>query len=179
MGVWGWVGSHDVAGKAYVFTKASQMASIGAIFTSTYHTKQVNPWSNSSASCVVNFSQLSTCQGDMQPFEGNLSTCECLTSLRNKPQQKQPRQLSASILLLIVSQCIKLLFNGEKCVLLLYAWQPAFLKSSHKCWLLPSLMPLILAVYPCDNKKLANMNETALLMCIHFSQGYITPLKCM
>ena len=32
------MGSHEVAGKGYVFTKTSQMASIGAIFTSTYHT---------------------------------------------------------------------------------------------------------------------------------------------
>ena len=100
MGGWegeGWVGSHKVAGKGYVFTKTSQMASIGVIFTSTYLTKQLNPWPNSSASRVVNYSQLSACQGDMQPFEGDSYTCGCLTSLRNKPQQKQPRQLSASI----------------------------------------------------------------------------------
>ena len=90
------MGSHEVAGKGYVFTKTSLMASIGAIFTSTYHTKQLNPWPNSSASCVVNYSRLSACQGDMEPFEGDLSTRERLTSLRNKPQQKQPRQLSAS-----------------------------------------------------------------------------------
>ena len=38
--------SHEVAGKGYVFTKTSQMASIGVIFTSTYHTKQLNPWPN-------------------------------------------------------------------------------------------------------------------------------------
>ena len=82
------MGSHEVAGKDYVFTKTSQMASIGVIFTSTYHTKQLNPWPNSSASCVVNYSQLSACQGDMQPFEGDPYTRERLTSLRNKPQQK-------------------------------------------------------------------------------------------
>ena len=45
-----------------------------------------------SQSCSV-----SACQGDMQPFEGNPSTCGCLTDLRNTPQQKKPRQLSASI----------------------------------------------------------------------------------
>ena len=61
----GWVGSHEVAGKGYVLTKTSQMASIGVIFTSTYHTRQLNPWPNSSASRVVNYSQLSACQGDM------------------------------------------------------------------------------------------------------------------
>ena len=37
-----WVGSHKVADKGYDFTKISQMASIGVIFTSTYHTKQLN-----------------------------------------------------------------------------------------------------------------------------------------
>ena len=57
------------------------MASIDAIFTSTYHTKQLNPWPNSSASCVVNYSQLSPCQGDMEPFEGNPNTRGRLTSL--------------------------------------------------------------------------------------------------
>ena len=47
------MGSHEVAGKSYFFTKTSQMGSFGVIFTSTYHTKQLNPWPNSSASCVV------------------------------------------------------------------------------------------------------------------------------
>ena len=35
------VGTHEVAGKDYVNTENSQMASIDAIFTSTYHTKQL------------------------------------------------------------------------------------------------------------------------------------------
>ena len=91
------MGSHEVAGKGYVFTKTSQMASIGVIFTSTYNTKQLNPWPNSSASRVVNCSQLSACQGDVQPFVGDPDTREYLTNFRNKPQQKQPGQLSASI----------------------------------------------------------------------------------
>ena len=47
--------------------------------------------------CSKFYSQLSAYQGDMQPFEGNLSTCGHLTSLRNKLQQKQPRKLLASI----------------------------------------------------------------------------------
>ena len=80
------MGSHEVAGKGYVFTKTSQMASIGVIFITTYHTKQLNPWPDSSASRVVNYSQLSACQGDMQPFEGDPYTRGRLTSLRNKPQ---------------------------------------------------------------------------------------------
>ena len=109
------------------------MTSIGAIFTFTYHTKQLNPWPNSSASRVVNYSRLSACQGDMESFEGDPSTRGRLTSLRNKPQQKQPGQFSASILARIVSQCIQLSFDGEKCVLLLCAWKASFLKSGHKC----------------------------------------------
>ena len=109
------------------------MASIDVVFTSTYHTKQLNPWPNSSASRVVNYSQLSACQGDMQPFEGDVYTRGRLTSLRNKPQQKQPGQLSASIPGWIVSQHVQLSFDGEKCVLLLCAWKPAFLRSGHIC----------------------------------------------
>ena len=89
------MGSHEVAGKGYVNTENSQMASIGA--TSTYHTKQLNPWPNSSGSRVVNYSQLSVCQGEMEPFEDHPSTRGCLTSLRNKLQQKQPGQLLALI----------------------------------------------------------------------------------
>ena len=124
----GVAGSHEVAGKGYVFTTTSQMASIGVIFTSTY---QLNPWPNSSASHVVNYSQLSACQGDMQPFEGHPDTWGRLTSLRNKPQQKQPGLLSVSIPGWIVSQRVQLSFDGEKYVLLLCAWKAAFLKSSH------------------------------------------------
>ena len=37
-------------GKVYVNIENSQMASIGAIFTYIYHTKELNPWPNSSAS---------------------------------------------------------------------------------------------------------------------------------
>ena len=130
---WGQACSHEVAGKGYVFTKTSQMASIGAIFTSTYHTKQLNPWLNSSASREVNYSQLSACQRDVEPFEGDPSTCGCLTSLGNKPNQKQPGELkiSTSLLAWIVSQCVHLSFDGKKCILILCVWKPAFLKSSH------------------------------------------------
>ena len=84
------MGSHEVAGKGYVSTKTNQLASIGAIFTSIYHTKQLNPWPNSSASRVVSYSCLSACQEDMQSFEGDPITRGRLISLRNKPQQNQP-----------------------------------------------------------------------------------------
>ena len=35
----------------------------GVIFSSMYHTKQLNPWANSSASHEVKYSWLSACQG--------------------------------------------------------------------------------------------------------------------
>ena len=84
----GWVGSHEVAEKGYIFTKNSQMTSIGAIFISTCHTKQLNPWLNSSASCVVIYSQLSACQGKMGPFKGHLSTYGCQTRLRGLSESR-------------------------------------------------------------------------------------------
>ena len=61
-----------MAGKGYIFTKNSQMTSIGAIFTSTCQTKELNPWPNSSASRVVIYSQLSACQRKMGPFKDRL-----------------------------------------------------------------------------------------------------------
>ena len=79
------MGSPKVAAQRNVSTKATQMASIGAIFTSSYHTKQLNPWQNSSAGRMVNYSWLSGCQRDVEPFEGDPSTCGCRTGLRNKP----------------------------------------------------------------------------------------------
>ena len=75
-----------MVGKGYVITKNSQMASIGAIFTSTCHTKQLNPWPNSSASHVVNYNGLSPCQGKIGPFEGHLSTWGHQTGLRKRSE---------------------------------------------------------------------------------------------
>ena len=49
-------------------------------FYLTYHTKQLNLWPISSASRVVNYSQLFACEGDMESFEGDSSTHGCLTS---------------------------------------------------------------------------------------------------
>ena len=70
----GQTGSHKVAGKGYVLTKNSQMTSNGVIFISICHTKQLNPWPNSSVSHVVNHSWLSACQGKMGLFKGHPST---------------------------------------------------------------------------------------------------------
>ena len=107
--------SHEVAGKGYVFTKTSQMTSNCANFTSTYHTKQLNPWPNSSASRVVNLSRLSASKGDMQPLEGDPNTHGCLTSLRNKPcTAKQQNGLGnfqhQYLPELLVNACVQLSF---------------------------------------------------------------------
>ena len=109
------------------------MASIGTIFTSTYHTKQLNPWSNSSASRVVNYGQLPACQRKMEPFEEHPSTHWCLTSLRNKPQKSNLSSLRISVPIpgWIVIYCVQPLFDGKKCVLLLCVWKPAFLRSGY------------------------------------------------
>ena len=142
------------------------MASIDVIFTSTYHTKQLNPWPNSLASRVVNYSQLSACQVDMQSFEGDPYSRGRLTSLRNKPQQKQPGQLSASIPGWIVSQRVQLLFDGEKCVLLLCAWKLAFLRSGH--------------IYPnvTENRQIYfNTVVNKLLNCLLHRLHYITLIE--
>ena len=95
---WRVVGSYEVVGKSYVNTENNQIASIDAIFSSTYHIKQLNPWPTLSFSFVVIYNWLSACPAYIEPFKDHTSTHGCLTSLKNKPQQKQPAQLSASIL---------------------------------------------------------------------------------
>ena len=73
------------------------MASIGVIFTFTYHTKQLNAWPISSASRVVNYSQLYACQGDMQPFKGDPYTHGRLTSLMQKQATAKAARATFSI----------------------------------------------------------------------------------
>ena len=94
--VWGGV-SHEIVSKSYFNTENSQMAFIGAIFNSTYHTQQLNPQPKLPATDVI-YSWLSACPGKMEPFKDYPSTHGYLTRIRNKPQQKQPGQLSAPIL---------------------------------------------------------------------------------
>ena len=72
------------------------MASVGAIFSSTYHTKWFIPWPTSSASHVVIYSQLSACPGDMESFKDHPATLS--KSPHKKQQQRQPGKLSAPIL---------------------------------------------------------------------------------
>ena len=124
--------SHEVVGKGYVFTKTSQMTSIGVIFTSTYHTKQFNPWPNSSASHVMNYSQLSDCQGNMQPFEGDPYTRGCLISLTTSHSISSPGNFQYQYLAeLLVNVYSYYLMVEKKHVLLLCTWKPAFLRSGH------------------------------------------------
>ena len=107
------------------------MAFTGAIFTSTYHINQLNPWPNSLASCVVNYSQPSACQGEMEPFEDHLSTCGRLTSIRNKPQQKQlgnfQHHYLPQLLVNVYSYCLML----KVCLAVVYICKVDFLKSGH------------------------------------------------
>ena len=71
--------------KGYVFTKNREMISISATFTSTCHTKQLNPWTNLSASRMVIHSRLSACQGKIGPFKGHSSIHGCQTGVRKRP----------------------------------------------------------------------------------------------
>ena len=117
------------------------MASTGAIFTSTYHTKQLNPWPSTPASRVVNYSRLSACQGDVAiwrpPEHSWTSDTEASETSysKNSPGNFQHRYLPE----LLVNAGVQLSFNGElkasdwKCVLMLCAWKVAFLKSGHIC----------------------------------------------
>ena len=110
------------------------MTSIGAIFTSTCHTKQLNPWPNSSASRVVILSRLSACQGKMGPFKDYPSTRGRQTGLRKRPEWKQTVQLSAVVNTYPVGVLIQLTDGDEKCVLKLCAYKTPFGKSGHKLW---------------------------------------------
>ena len=79
---------------------------------------------------VVNYSRQSACQGDMESFEGNPSTSECLTSLRNKSQEKQPGKFSASTPNWIVRMCTAIIWR-RKVYLAVCMWKATFLRSSH------------------------------------------------
>ena len=124
--------SHELTGKGYINTENSQIAFIGTIFTSTHHTKQLNPWPNSLASHVVNYSQLSVCQGEMEPFDRRLfehlwtsrqasETSHSKSSLSNFQHQYLPE------LLVYVYSChvmVKSMSGLPLCV-----WKVVFLKS--------------------------------------------------
>ena len=90
----------------------------------TYHTKQLNSLSNSSVSRVVNYSLLFACQGDVERYECDLNTRGYLTSLSNKPQQKQPWQLLQQCLpeLLVNVYIYCLMVKGMSCSCVCGSW---------------------------------------------------------
>ena len=57
-----------------VKTVNSQMASVVAILSSTYHTKQLNPWLTSPANGVVIYSYLSAWPGKMELLKDHPET---------------------------------------------------------------------------------------------------------
>ena len=125
-----------MAGKGYFFTKNRKMTSVGAIYTSKCHTKQLNPRPNSQASHVVIHSWLFTCQGKMGPFKGHLSTCGCQTGLRKRPKQKQTVQPSAVLNTCAIGALMQLTDGDEMwdlklCVLKLCVYKTPFGKSGH------------------------------------------------
>ena len=87
------MGSHKVVGKGFVNTEDSQILSFGAIFSSTYHTKQLNSWLSSTASCVVIYSLLSTCPREMELFKDHMSA----QGLSDKPQKQATAKLACAI----------------------------------------------------------------------------------
>ena len=110
------------------------MTYIGAIFTSTYHTKQLNPWPYSSASYVVNYSQLSACQLAMEPSKDHPSTRESLTSERNNLANFQHQYLPE---LLVNVYSYLLMVKSVSCCCVcgrrLFSVQVTYMCKSHIC----------------------------------------------
>ena len=63
---------------------------------------------------VVIFSKVAACTSQPVAFNEHLSTHECLTGLRNKPQKMQTGQLLAVVLWQLVSLLIELSIGDEK-----------------------------------------------------------------
>ena len=112
--------------KATSTWKQQPMVSIGASFTSSYHTKQLNPWPNWPANHVVNYSQLSACQREMEPSEDHLSTRGHLTNLSKSSLGNFQQEYLTELLM-----CTTIMWWWIVCVLLLCVWKPTFLKSGH------------------------------------------------
>ena len=97
------------------------MASVIAIFSSTYHTKQLNPWPTSPARGVVIYSHLSACPGKMKPFKRSL--CHSWTSDKLQ-KQIAAKAFWANFSTNIWLNCVQLSCDGEKGVFLLCGWKP-------------------------------------------------------
>ena len=121
------------------------MASIDAIFRSTYPTKHLNPWPNSSASHVVNYSLLPVCPGEMEQFKDHLSSEHSWKS--DKPQ-KQTTATAAWETFNINYACLNCWLMCTainwwwKVYLAVYVWKPAFLRSSHQIFVVKLSLPV-------------------------------------
>ena len=81
------------------------MTSIGVIFTSTYHIKQLNLCPNSSANHVANYSWVFGCHVEMEPFKEQLSTRGHLTSLSKSSLGNFQHHYLAELLVNVYSHC--------------------------------------------------------------------------
>ena len=105
------------------------MASIDVILTSTYPTKHLNPWPNSSASHVVNYRCLYACPGEMEPFKEHLSS-EHLWKSDKSQKQTTAKAVWATFNINACLNCwlmCMLSIGGGQCALLLCIWKPAIL----------------------------------------------------
>ena len=120
----GQAGSHKVASIDYIWTENSQMTSVSAISTSTYHTKQLNPWPNSEVNCVMNHSRLSACQWEMEPFEGDLSLVHIRQASETSHTQSSldnfHHQYLAELLVNVYSYC--LMVKSVSCCYVHVSW---------------------------------------------------------
>ena len=110
------------------------MASIGAIFTSTHHTKQLNPLPNSSANRMVNHS--SSCllvKGRWSHLKTGLALVDVWQASETSHSKSSLGnfQHQAWIVIFLVNRYVQLSFDGEKCVLLLCVCKVIFLRSGH------------------------------------------------
>ena len=71
---------------------------------------------NSSASCVVNYSQLSVCQGDMEPFKGDPSTRGRLRSQETSHSKSNLGNFQHQYLPELLVNMYSYHFDGEKSV---------------------------------------------------------------
>ena len=120
---------------SYINTEATEnneMAFKGTIFTSKYwyHTKHLNAWSNSLASCVMNYCRLSA----LQERWSHLNTTRALVDVWPASEIATGKATRATFsqyfrdcyIVNVYHYCLIV-----KSVLLLYAWKVAILKSSH------------------------------------------------
>ena len=78
-----WADHREMGGKATSTLKTAKWYLLVHFHLHISH-KAAKSMANSSASCVMNYSQLSPCQGVMEPSEGYPNTCGYLRRLRNK-----------------------------------------------------------------------------------------------